>query len=82
MYDLQVNGAFLQAGMTAAHGVLGKSCTLLSNPRHMVPSLKETGARLFVARFLGQYISTGSMMWVHSYSHISLPVFASTNSQI
>ncbi|KAH9648718.1 Amino oxidase domain-containing protein [Citrus sinensis] len=52
----------LKAGMTAAHGVLGKSCTLSSNPRHMIPSLKETGARLFVARFLGQYISTGSMI--------------------
>nr|VDD36307.1 unnamed protein product [Brassica oleracea] len=48
-----------QAGMAAARGLLGKEAALLDNPRHMVPSLTETGARLFVTRFLGQFISTG-----------------------
>uniref|UniRef100_M4DEN6 Amine oxidase domain-containing protein n=1 Tax=Brassica campestris TaxID=3711 RepID=M4DEN6_BRACM len=48
-----------QAGMAAARGLLGKEAALLNNPRHMVPSLTETGARLFVTRFLGQFISTG-----------------------
>jgi cyclopropane-fatty-acyl-phospholipid synthase len=48
--------------MAAAHSMLGKSCALLSNPKHMVPSLIETGARLFVTRFLGCYISAGCLM--------------------
>ncbi|XP_031282306.1 uncharacterized protein LOC116140870 [Pistacia vera] len=52
----------LKAGMSAAHSVLGKHYEILSNPKHMVPSWMETGARLFVARFLGHYISTGSLM--------------------
>ncbi|KAH9764179.1 Amino oxidase domain-containing protein [Citrus sinensis] len=49
----------LKVGMIAAHGVLGKSCAILGNPKQMVPSLMEKGARLFVARFLRQFISTG-----------------------
>ncbi|KAK9289283.1 hypothetical protein L1049_017759 [Liquidambar formosana] len=52
----------LKAGMVAAHSMLGKSCTLLINPKHMVPSLMETGARLFVTSFLGRYISTGCLI--------------------
>ncbi|CAL5416515.1 unnamed protein product [Camellia sinensis] len=52
----------LKAGLVAAHGMLGKSCAVLNNPKHMVPSLIETGARLFVTRFLGQYISTGCLI--------------------
>ena len=51
-----------QAGMAAAHSMLGKSCALLTDPKQMVPSLIETGARLFVTRFLGCYISAGSLM--------------------
>ncbi|TXG72403.1 hypothetical protein EZV62_000982 [Acer yangbiense] len=47
----------LKSGLIAAHSLLGKHCAILSNPRHMVPSLMETGARLFVARFLGHFIS-------------------------
>ncbi|KAJ4722776.1 Cyclopropane-fatty-acyl-phospholipid synthase [Melia azedarach] len=54
----------LKAGMSAAHGVLRKSCTVLNNPRHMVPSLMEAGARLFVARFLRQFISTGCLIFL------------------
>lgn len=45
--------------MAAARGLLGKEAALLNNPTHMVPSLTETGARIFVTRFLGQFISTG-----------------------
>ncbi|PQQ15041.1 uncharacterized protein Pyn_25660 [Prunus yedoensis var. nudiflora] len=52
----------LKAGMAAAHDMLGKGCALLSNPKHMVPSLTETGARLFVTRFLRNYISTGCLI--------------------
>ncbi|XP_012069888.1 uncharacterized protein LOC105632176 isoform X1 [Jatropha curcas] len=52
----------LKSGMVAANGLLGKSCTILCNPKHMVPSLLETGARLFVTRFLGHYISTGCLI--------------------
>ncbi|MFQ6628328.1 hypothetical protein Gotur_008302, partial [Gossypium turneri] len=52
-----------QAGMIAANGLLGKSCyILLSNPNPMVPSLVETGARLFVTKFLSHFISTGSVI--------------------
>lgn len=47
--------------MIAAHDVLGKNWSVLSNPKHMVPSLTERGARLSVTRFLRQYISTGSL---------------------
>ncbi|KAK5840824.1 hypothetical protein PVK06_009729 [Gossypium arboreum] len=52
----------LKAGMIAANGLLGKSCNILSNPKHMVPSLMETGARLFVTRFLSHFISTGCVI--------------------
>ncbi|XVF66428.1 hypothetical protein PTKIN_Ptkin10aG0034800 [Pterospermum kingtungense] len=52
----------LKAGMVAANGVLGKSCSLLRNPKHMVPSLAETEARLFVTRFLAHFISTGCVI--------------------
>ncbi|XP_044484696.1 tuberculostearic acid methyltransferase UfaA1-like isoform X2 [Mangifera indica] len=52
----------LKAGLSAAHGVLRKPCEILCNPKHMVPSLMETGARIFVARFLGHYISTGTLI--------------------
>ncbi|GAV89235.1 LOW QUALITY PROTEIN: CMAS domain-containing protein, partial [Cephalotus follicularis] len=49
------------SGKVAAHGILGKSYAMISNPKHMVPSLMETG-RLFVTRFLGGYISSGSLI--------------------
>ncbi|KAK2985203.1 hypothetical protein RJ640_010492, partial [Escallonia rubra] len=52
----------LKAGMVAAHGILRKSCAILKNPKHMVPSLVETGARLFVTRFLGNYIASGCLI--------------------
>ncbi|KAL3642073.1 hypothetical protein CASFOL_012888 [Castilleja foliolosa] len=49
----------LKAGMLAANGLLRKHCTLQNNPKHMVPSWLETGARLLVTRFLERFISIG-----------------------
>ncbi|KAG7011453.1 ufaA1, partial [Cucurbita argyrosperma subsp. argyrosperma] len=37
--------------------------SLLNNPKHTISSLTVKGARLFVTRFLGRYISTGSLIW-------------------
>ncbi|KAG5075599.1 hypothetical protein JHK84_056830 [Glycine max] len=53
-----------KAGMIAAHGILGSCCALQTNPKHMVPSWKELGARIFVTRFLSCYITTGCLMIV------------------
>ncbi|XP_047180065.1 uncharacterized protein LOC124846764 isoform X3 [Vigna umbellata] len=50
-----------KAGMIAAHGILGKRCVLQTNPKHMVPSWKELGARIFVTRFLSYYVNTGCL---------------------
>ncbi|KAK7850921.1 tuberculostearic acid methyltransferase ufaa1, partial [Quercus suber] len=44
------------AGMAAAQSAL------LSKPKHMEPSLIEAGARLFVTRFLGRFISAGCLI--------------------
>ncbi|GKV19104.1 hypothetical protein SLEP1_g29401 [Rubroshorea leprosula] len=52
----------LKAGMVAANSLLGKSCSVINNPKHMVPSLLEIGARLFVTNFLRNFISTGSVI--------------------
>ncbi|KAF2554366.1 hypothetical protein F2Q68_00034828 [Brassica cretica] len=50
----------IQAGMGAAQSLLGKDMVpLLSNPKHMVPSLTEKGARFLFTRFLRHFISTG-----------------------
>ncbi|KAK4775674.1 hypothetical protein SAY87_023635 [Trapa incisa] len=54
----------LKAAMVAAHEMVGKHCSILENPKHMVPSLMETGARLFITRFLGRYIATGSVTFL------------------
>ena len=48
--------------MLAANDLLNMSCEILNNPKHMVPSLMETGARFFVSRFLQDYIGMGSLM--------------------
>ncbi|KAL9140303.1 hypothetical protein ABFS82_14G027600 [Erythranthe guttata] len=52
----------VKAGIVAANGLLGKSCTLRYNPKHMVPSWLETGARLLVTRFLQSLISIGTLI--------------------
>ncbi|KAK9932541.1 hypothetical protein M0R45_019775 [Rubus argutus] len=46
----------------AAHGMLGKGCALLGNPKCMTLSLTETAARLFVTGCLRHYISTGCLI--------------------
>ncbi|CAH8320373.1 unnamed protein product [Eruca vesicaria subsp. sativa] len=45
--------------MAAARGLLGKGTTLLTKLQHMALSLTQSGARLFVTRFLRQFISIG-----------------------
>ncbi|GER41704.1 cyclopropane-fatty-acyl-phospholipid synthase [Striga asiatica] len=56
----------LKAGMLVANSVLRKSCTLMYNPKHMVPSWLETGARTLVTRFLERFIETGSITLLES----------------
>ncbi|XP_010532685.1 PREDICTED: uncharacterized protein LOC104808653 isoform X1 [Tarenaya hassleriana] len=51
----------LKAGIAAARNLLRKDIGNLKNPKCMVLSLSETGARLFVTRFMEQFISTGSI---------------------
>ncbi|XP_047307604.1 uncharacterized protein LOC124911197 [Impatiens glandulifera] len=51
----------LKAGLIAARSMLNKKDAVLENPKHMVPSLLETGARLFVTRFLRHHVSTGCL---------------------
>ncbi|XP_038888566.1 uncharacterized protein LOC120078371 [Benincasa hispida] len=51
----------VKACINATHNVLGKSFSVLNNPKCMVPSLTERGARLFVTKFLCRYISIGSL---------------------
>ncbi|KAL5836961.1 hypothetical protein ACOSQ3_014130 [Xanthoceras sorbifolium] len=53
----------LKSSLIAAHGLLGKSYAISTNPRRcMVPSLMEKAARPFVVRFLGHYINTGHLI--------------------
>ncbi|RLN18713.1 Cyclopropane-fatty-acyl-phospholipid synthase [Panicum miliaceum] len=55
----------VKAGKAAAADLLGKKCDLLVNPKQLLPSWTEAGARLLVARFLDQYISIGNLRRVH-----------------
>ncbi|KXG29141.1 uncharacterized protein LOC8085994 [Sorghum bicolor] len=50
----------VKAGKAAASGLLGMKCDLLVNPKPMVPSWTEAGARYLVAKNLDQYISIGN----------------------
>ncbi|XP_071726492.1 uncharacterized protein [Rutidosis leptorrhynchoides] len=52
----------LKAGMVAANSMLKTSCEILNDPKHMVPSLRETGARVLVSRFLQDFIAMGSLI--------------------
>ncbi|KAL5836977.1 hypothetical protein ACOSQ3_014146 [Xanthoceras sorbifolium] len=55
--------ALAKSSLIAAHGLLGKSYAISTNPRrYMVPSLMEKAARPFVVRFLGHYINTGHLI--------------------
>ncbi|KAF0929115.1 hypothetical protein E2562_015221 [Oryza meyeriana var. granulata] len=52
----------LKAGKAAAQSLLGKKIGPLANPKQMVLSWTETGARLLELRFLNQYISVGNLI--------------------
>ncbi|KAG5611475.1 hypothetical protein H5410_022756 [Solanum commersonii] len=51
-----------QAGAVAADGMLRRNCSVLYNPKHLVPTWPETGARLLVTRFFKSYIQTGCII--------------------
>ncbi|CAL4940924.1 unnamed protein product [Urochloa decumbens] len=51
----------VKAGKVAASELLKKKCDLLVNPKRMVPSWTQAGARLLVARNLDQYITIGNL---------------------
>lgn len=52
--------------------MIGASFSILQNPGHMVLSIAEIGARVFVTRFLSHFIRTGAMTWARlvQSSHI------------
>ncbi|KAK6138762.1 hypothetical protein DH2020_027499 [Rehmannia glutinosa] len=50
------------AGIHAANSLLGKGFTVHKNPKHMIPSWPEAGARLLVTRFLQRFIATGCLI--------------------
>ncbi|XP_052620626.1 uncharacterized protein LOC111891255 isoform X1 [Lactuca sativa] len=52
----------VKAGMVAANGILKKSCEILNNPKTMVPSLMEVGARSLVVGFLQDFIAIGTLI--------------------
>ncbi|KAH0739811.1 hypothetical protein KY290_038516 [Solanum tuberosum] len=52
----------LKAGVVAADGMLRRNCSILDNPKHMVPTWPETGARIIVTRFLKSFIQTGCII--------------------
>jgi cyclopropane-fatty-acyl-phospholipid synthase len=67
----------MQAGKAVAAGLLGKKCDLLMNPKVMVPSWTEAGARLVVARFLDQYVSVGGLRFVFLFEFIYYTIMSS-----
>ncbi|KAJ9538275.1 hypothetical protein OSB04_031008 [Centaurea solstitialis] len=52
----------LKAGMVAANAMINRSYEILNNPKQMVPSLMEVGARSVVVRFLRDYIAIGTLI--------------------
>ncbi|MCD7469750.1 cfs1-like protein [Datura stramonium] len=63
----------LKAGMVAADGMLRRNCSILDNPKQMVPTWTETGARLLVTRFLKSFIETGCIILLEeggNYFHL------------
>ncbi|CAL4924119.1 unnamed protein product [Urochloa decumbens] len=51
----------VKVGKVAASELLNRKCDLLVNPKRMVPSWTEAGARLLVARNLDRYITIGNL---------------------
>ena len=58
-----VFGDLIQAGKVAASELLQRKCDLLVNPKPMVPSWTEAGARLLVARNFKRYMTIGNVRW-------------------
>ncbi|XP_022932947.1 uncharacterized protein LOC111439562 isoform X2 [Cucurbita moschata] len=56
--------------------------SLLNNPKHTISSLTVKGARLFVTRFLGRYISTGSLIIMEDGGEIFTFEGTITNSSL
>ncbi|KAK6791901.1 hypothetical protein RDI58_010982 [Solanum bulbocastanum] len=61
-YGFNVNGLKVGAGAVAADCMLRRNCSVLYNPKHLVPTWPETGARLLVTRFFKSYIQTGCII--------------------
>ncbi|KAL5702388.1 cyclopropane-fatty-acyl-phospholipid synthase [Ranunculus cassubicifolius] len=51
----------MQAGIVAAHCVLGQNLILQRDGKHMVSSMKEKGARVLVTKFLKRFITAGHL---------------------
>ncbi|KAI3451310.1 hypothetical protein Pfo_007975 [Paulownia fortunei] len=52
----------VKAGIVAANSLLGKGFTIQKNPKNMVPSWPEAGARHLVTRFLQRFIAAGCLI--------------------
>ncbi|KAH0634286.1 hypothetical protein KY284_037072 [Solanum tuberosum] len=52
----------IKAGTIVAQGLLKKNFSILKNPKQMVPTWPETGARLLVTKFLKSFIATGCLI--------------------
>ncbi|KAG6536223.1 hypothetical protein ZIOFF_001273 [Zingiber officinale] len=70
----------LKAGVAVANNVLNNDIVLLRNPKHMVPSLMECGARFLVTRFLANYIATGCVTLLEEGGNIYILEGATTNN--
>ncbi|CAN4120579.1 unnamed protein product [Withania somnifera] len=54
----------IKDGVVAADEMLRRNCSILYNPKHMVPTWPETGARLIVTRFFKSFIQTGCIIFL------------------
>ncbi|CAN4111648.1 unnamed protein product [Withania somnifera] len=52
----------IQAGVVSAYGMLKRNWSILDNPKHMVSTWPETGARHIVIRFLKSFVQTGCII--------------------
>ncbi|KAI3815817.1 hypothetical protein L1987_15499 [Smallanthus sonchifolius] len=52
----------IQAGIVATNLMLNKSYEILNNPKQMVPSMMEAGARSFIVKFLQDFIAIGTLI--------------------
>ncbi|XP_076953522.1 uncharacterized protein LOC143627625 isoform X2 [Bidens hawaiensis] len=59
-YGLYEDG--VKAGIVAANTMLNRSYKILNNPKQMVPSFMEAGARSLFVKFLKDYIATGTLI--------------------